>query len=102
MCLVSIGIVIMTDSNYNFFNDPSNFIYVAIIIPLLEILYRIFQSISKLGRFWKRQPADPQKSFPMTLKLDNYLTQNLNIFQGCLIRGVYFEQFHLQEKGLPY
>ena len=63
MCLISVGIVIMTDSNYNFFNDPSNFIYLAIIIPFLEISYRIFQSIWKLGRFWKRQPANSQKSF---------------------------------------
>jgi hypothetical protein len=91
MSLISIGIVIMIDSNYNFFNDPSNFMYISVIFPLLEVLYRIFRSLSKLLRIWRKKQSTPQKSFPMTLKLDNYLTQNLNIFQGRLIRGIHIE-----------
>ena len=92
----------MIDSNYNFFNDPSNFMYIAIVFPLLEILFRIFRSLSKLLRIWRKKQSAPQKSFPMTLKLDNYLTQNLNLFQGDLTRGIYFEQLYQKKEGLSH
>lgn len=81
MSLISIGVVIMVESNYNFFNDPSNFLYIVIIFPLLELLYRIFGSLSRLLKIWKRKQQQPQRSFFMTLKLDNYMTQEIDIYQ---------------------
>ena len=87
MSLISIGLVIMIKARYNFFNDPSNFFYIAVIFPLFQILYWIFSRLGSLLNLWRKPRESPIKSFASSLKLENYLTQSLDIFEGenCFI-----------------